>query len=480
MIKIMKKITVIALLSSLFFTGCQDYLTQDPNLDQTTDLTLSTYSGLDSSIAGAYSPLASKYWYGCYFVLDSEMRAGNAKRPTSSAFGSGRMTTPYFMTYNESSTVYVWSYAYYVISAANNVMENISGIELSSEVTQQDLDNLKAEALFLRAFCHFDLVRTYAHSYAKDADGMGVPIILYTDKTATEQPARNTVAEVYTQIIADLKEAETLMDASYCRDFTDEKASITLPAIQALLSRAYLYTQQWQNAADYATTVINSGDFTLWTAEELADADTWGADLSSGGEIIFEIYAATGNSYDGYWECTSYMTNPEGYGDCAASTDLADLYEESDVRGTLFRTDSANESGGELWTTRFPGKGKSTPDVNNTIILRLSEMYLTRAEALANGASISGASALTDLNTIATRCGASAYTAAGNTNILLERRKELAYEAHYWFDMARTSSSLSYSDAAVTRELSSTAGLWAMPIPKSELDVNKNLVQNVY
>ncbi len=426
--------------------------------------------------------MASTYWYGCYQVLDAEMRSGNAKRPTSGDFGSGRMTVPYTMNYNESSTSSLWGYAYYSISAVNNVLESLPNIETSSEVSQQDLDNLRAEALFLRAFCHFDLVRTYSHAYTKDSEGMGIPVILITDKTATEQPARNTLAETFAQIVADLLEAETLIDPTYARSsFADEKAAVTLPAIQGLLSRAYLYMGEYQLCADYATKVIENSEFTLWTADQIADpSESWGVDVPSGGEVIFELYGSQSNSYDGYWESVMYMTYPEGYGDCAASAALYDLFEADDVRGTLFVTDSNNESGGELWSTKFPGKGIATPDVNNVIILRLSEMYLNRAEALANGAAISGATAINDLNTIAERCGASAYTAAGNANILLERRKELAFEGHYWFDLARTKSSLSYEDSAVTRNLAADDDYWALPIPKRETDVNANLIQNTY
>lgn len=426
--------------------------------------------------------MASTYWYGCYQVLDAEMRSGNGKRPTSGDFGSGRMIVPYQMNYNESSTSSLWGYAYYVISAVNNVMEALPNIVTDSEVSQQDLDNLEAEALFLRAFSHFDLVRTYAHAYTKGSDGMGVPVILYTDKTAMEQPARNTLKETFDQIVEDLLAAEALIDPTYYRSsFTDAKASVSLPAIQALLSRAYLYMAEYQSAADYATKVIENSAFSLWSADQIADpSESWGVDVPSGGEVIFELYGSQSNSYDGYWESVMYMTYPEGYGDCAASSDLYELFEADDVRGTLFVTDANEESGGELWSTKFPGKGKSTPDVNNVIILRLSEMYLNRAEALANGATISGASALSDLNTIATRTGASAYTAAGNANVLLERRKELAFEGHYWFDLARTKSELSYEDSSVTRYLSATDNYWALPIPKRETDVNSNLVQNNY
>ena len=134
---------------------------------------------------------------------------------------------------------------------------------------------------------------------------------------------------------------------------------------------------------------------------------------------------------------------------------------------------------------KYQGKGEgnatSTPDVSNVIVLRLSEMYLNRAEALANGASIAGASAVSDINTIRTNRGASEISAAGLTVIANERRLELNFEGHYWFDLARLGSSITYSDATARGGITgvpSDSKYWALPIPKSQMDVNENLEQN--
>lgn len=475
----MKKIiAILALTVTLGFVGCEDFLEEAPLLSQSTDLTLSTYNGLNSAIAGAYSPLVSSTWYGSFFVLDAEMRACNATIPTNSDFTSGRMRTPYDLAYNPTVTSGLWGYAYYVISAVNNVIDNLEGKDVN-DVTRQDLSNLKAEALFLRALSHFDMVRLYATAYAKDRNAPGVPVILHTDKTAAEQPARNTVDEVYTQVITDLLEAESIIDKDYARGgVSDAKAVVTLPAIQALLSRVYLYQGNWQGAADYADKVIKNTKFSLWTAADYANV--WGKEVAdAGGEVIFEIYSKKANYYDAWWEGPSHMTNPIGYADCAANEDLTSLFDAGDVRGEMFRTD-ADEASGALWTTKYIGKGDGdalgTPDANNVIVLRLSEMYLNRAEALVNGASIPGATALSDLNAIRANRGAAALTAAGMDIVFKERRLELNFEGHLWFDYARTNRSFSNSNIGAT--LAADDYRFALPIPKRELDVNENLVQN--
>lgn len=494
-----KSIYLVLIAASVFAVSCKDFLKEEPFLTQSNALALSDYNGLNKAVAGAYSPLADGVWYGADYVLTSEMRAENATIPTSTDFQSGRYQVPFYMTYSSDNTVGIWGYGYYVISAVNNVLEEIenNGVEhyVGSSVSEQDIYNLQAECLFLRALAHFDMARIYAYSPAKAA-AVGfndcIPIILKTDKTAKEQPTRNTVAEVYAQIEKDLTDAESLMAASYTRKgITDAKAAASLPAIQALLSRVYLYDQKWQLAADYATKVIENSNYKLWTAAEYPSV--WGQ-ATGGSEVIFEIYGKQANSYDEYWEGPSHMTNPKGYADCAASATLVSLFEEGDVRGTtgvrdtddgkvMFCTDPDEASGGELWTMKYMGKGDgdatSTPDVNNVIVLRLSEMYLNRAEALVNGASIAGATALNDLNTIRSNRGASALTSAGATAVALERRLELNFEGHYWFDLARTASgSITYSDSRRGDNVDATSKFWALAIPKREYDVNVNLSHN--
>lgn len=464
----MKKYIITSMVALAAVCGCQDFLEEAPILSQSNELTLATYDGLDKAVAGAYSPLASYYWYGADFILRNELNTSNGKKYIGSSYDSGRCNELYNMVYNSNSTSGLWEYAYYVIASVNNVMDNLEG-----KGEEQDLNNLKAECLFLRALSHFDLVRTYAqpYCYTADASHMGVPVVLKTDPAG--KPKRNTVAEVYAQVVADLTEAEKIIAPDYSRAGTDPKAFVTLEAIQALLSRVYLYSEQWQNAADYAAKVISSKKYTLWTADDLADAACYAADVPAGGEVIFEIYGSKSNSFDPYREGLSPMCGPNGYGDAGASTDLVNLYEEGDVRSTLFQ-----EKDGVIWTAKYIGKGMATPDLTNTIVIRLSEMYLNIAEAVVNGAT--GHDGPAALKAIADSRGASVQNAT-KEGVYLERQKELAWEAHYWFDLGRTKRSMSRVDFIgdeSARTLAWGDNKWAMPIPLREFGVNPNLVQN--
>lgn len=464
----MKKYISISLIALLTLTGCEGFLTEDPILSQSNELTLGTLNGLDKATAGVYAPLASTDWYGQQFITLNEMKTSNGKKWIGSDYDSGRMNDYYNLNYSDNTTSSLWGTAYYVISAANNVMDNLEG-----KGDETVLNNLKAECLFLRALAHFDLVRTYAqpYCYTADASHLGVPVVLHTDPKAT--PKRDAVKDVYAQIIDDLLEAEKCIDPAYVREgVKDSKSVVSIYAIQALLARAYLYSEQWQNAATYAKKVIDSKKYSLWTAAQMKNAACFCEEVG-GAEVIFEVYGSKSNSYDGYHDGLSPMCGPNGYGDAGCSADLIGLYEASDVRSTLFL-----EKDGITWTAKYAGKGVSTPDVTNTIVLRLSEMYLIIAEAVVNGAS--GFDGVGALKAIAEARGATVQNCT-KEGVALERQKELAWEAHLWFDLGRTKKDMTRTDFVGSAEMKDIAWgtkYWAMPIPMRETGVNPNLVQN--
>lgn len=469
-----------AVLAAGVATGCKDFLTEEPPLEQSTEITLSTYEGLNNATAGAYSRLASSGWYGGEFILLNELKTANGKKFVGSSYDTGRMNDWYNINYNANTTSSLFGNAYYVISQANNIIDNLT----EDKGDAQDLNNLRAECLFLRALSYFDLVRTYGQPYTRDnGTSAGVPVVLHTD--SDDQSPRSTVADVYSRIVSDLTEAESIIDPAYRRSGgTDAKAWASVDAIRALLSRVYLYMGQWQNAADYATLVIESGNYTLWSADALSSTEAginpYMTDATS--EVIFEICGLNTNSYDpgldGLWAMTA-----GSYGDAGCASDVRDLFEESDVRGGLFVHDPKN-AGEDVWhTSKYRGKGiGSSVDYTNVMILRLSEMYLNRAEALVNGAAVQGCTATADLQTIADARGA-AVQPATRDGVFTERWKELNWEGHLWFDLGRTGRDMTRTDVANSTvpssvSFSSEPNVWAMPIPLSELEVNPNLTQN--
>ena len=169
------------------------------------------------------------------------------------------------------------------------------------------------------------------------------------------------------------------------------------------------------------------------------------------------------------------MTSYDCYGDCGVSADLTDLFEAGDVRATCYTPDP---DGRGMFTLKYFGKGLGSIDANNVIILRLSEMYLIRAEAGINGAT-GEFNAATDLRTIADNRGATAQPATPS-GVFEECQKEFGWEGHLWFDLARTGRPMTRKDIAgnVPTELAVGDYRWARPIPNREFTVNKNLEQN--
>lgn len=469
----MKKIFLgMTLLATVgMFTSCDDFLNEEPKLKQSNELTYATLEGLDAASAALYGMMQSASWYDGQFILQSELRAGNAKNPLSEP-GSGRYRQDTQWNYTENGTSACWSYAYYTIARANNVINNIDKTDLKG-ASKQDANNVKAEALFMRALSHLDLVITYAQPFSYEPDGLGVPV---DTVTVNGEPARNTVREVYAQIESDLLLAESLMADNYARTGVDDAAAVvSKQAIQALLSRVYLYMEQWQKSADYATKVINSGKYSLVGAD--AYKAMWSAAVApKGGEIIFEVYGSSKNDYwdESGWTHLPYILDRgnDGSADVCATKDLVSLYEEGDVRASLYEL-----SNGDYFVLKYKGKESAVPRQVNVPILRLAEMYLNRAEAISNGAIISGVSARADLQAIASKRGA---TVPEKFNVFDERRKELAFEGHIVYDYARCKKSLTRVDFddVKNKDVAFPSYMWAMPIPKRELEANANMVQN--
>lgn len=473
----MNKIIYGVISGAVLFAACDDeFLTQEPQLSQSTEITMSTIEGLSSAAVGAYAAIGSAAWYGNTFIVTSEMRAGNARLPKDVSKRSGRLTGEYNWNYSSSSTYGgLWTYAYYTIANANNIIDN-----LGEKGTETQRNGLKAEALFIRALSHFDLVRTYCQPYTQtnpEAANSGVPVILHS---TISEPARNTIAEVYAQIVADLLEAESLFPASYNTagkyhtTVNDYNAVACKEAAQALLARVYTYMGQWQKAADYANKVINSGRYTLWTPDQFTKAFTQEA---GSGEVIFETYGAEGNDRFGedHWTYNlEWLSNPEGYADFGASEDIVKLYADDDIRGKMFA-----EVDGMYWTLKYDGKDDRQPSYNNTIVIRLSEMYLTRAEAALRGAQ-TGSSLADDMATVASKRGTSPE-AATEVGLFTEIRKEFAFEGHVLYDFARFGRTIERKDTDCSEDVRTIvfpSYRWALPIPKGECDANKNMVQN--
>ncbi len=485
----MKKIILAFAGLALVLSSCEDFLTKEPPMNQSDALALSTFQGLNEATNGNYIGFAS--WYGETFPLTFDLMCGNAM---VGPVNTGRMRSEPAWNYTPTATLGIWSGGYNVILGCNKVLEAIEKNEFSRDnsVTQADINNVKAENLTIRALAYFDMVRVYGQSYSYIKDNgitgdaaLGVPVVTVDDLSA--RPARATVAEVYEFIIKELEAAEKLMAASYQRaDVTDLRATITLPVIQAAMARVYLEHQDWQLAADYATKVIKNSSFKLLSGSKYVEMWSGNTDVpaTTGNEILFEVYISKNDGTSsglGDLLTAPAVSGGAGYGDVRVSNDLIVLYDDSDVRLTgLTKINKFQDTEGKYrWSTKYPGKSGQLA-YNNVPIMRLSEMYLVRAEAIFRGASVSGVTALADLNQVATARGAQPYGNATIENIFAETRKEFLFEGHVFFDMKRLQLPLNRTDfvLSLNKDIPFPDYRWALPVPKHETDNNKNIRQN--
>lgn len=457
-------IALIALLT----ISCEDFLTQEPPLQTTNELALSSFEGLVAATYGAYTPLYSANWYGRGFIVTSDLKGGNSK---ASPINTGRFRYDYTWKNNSSYTSNLWTPAYQAINRANNVLEHADLLD-DPEVSQSEIDQLKGENLFIRALSHFDLVRMYAQPYSYAPQSPGIPVML---RSELSYPARDTVEKVYNQIVSDLEQAVKLLKVTSRNSGSNgsDAAVANKYSATALLAKVSLYMENWQDAADYAKDVIQAG-YTLY--DEISYESAWGQNAAS--EVIFEVFGKDGQGYYPGFDEIGYIYEPDGYGDVCATDDLLSLFEACDVRADVFK--GHPDYPGYSWPAKYPGKAHIRE--NNIPVLRLAEMYLIRAEATLNGAT--GYDALVDYNQIRTHRGLNAAADVSLENIYDERRRELCFEGNQLWDLSRTGRGLDRDESEIL--ISETDNIdidfpdyrWAMPIPQRETEVNTNLEPN--
>lgn len=353
-----------------------------------------------------------------------------------------------------------WDPAYQYIYAANAVLE---GLHRSAGVTAAAKTQLQGEALFIRAFCHFYLVNLFG----------AVP---YLDSTGYENNivrSRTSVPAVYERIIADLLAAQSKLKVEYARV---ERVRPNKWAATALLARVYLYAGNWKQAETQATTVIEQS-----AAYQLDSLN--GVFLKNSKETIWQLMpnnSEAGNT----WEGKNFILNTApstGESNAAIlSRQLLQAFESGDQRRSAWVDSIASADSSRMYY--FPYKYKiqnSTELQEYSMVLRLAELYLVRAEARAQQGKISGARA--DLDMIRQRAGLPATTANSKAAVLTaiehERQVELFTEwGHRWLDLKRTGTANAILGTVKSPGWQTTDALY--PIPQNECAQNPELTQN--
>jgi len=457
----MKPVWIFSFLSVISLVSCKKFL--QVGQPQNLITSAAVYSGdatATAVVTGMYGQMVNSGGFASggnsSVTLLSGMSADDffnyATDPTSLGFYTNSLSTQNF-------AVNLWSDPYQYIGICNAVIE---GLQNSPGVTTATRNELTGEAKFTRAFCNYYLTALFGD----------VPLVTSTDYKVNQLLARVPSNTVYRQIISDLKDAQNLCDS----DFSFSGGERDRPnkwAATALLARIYLNTGAYDSAEAEATSVI--GNTNIYN-------------LVSNPDSVF-----LANSTEAIWQLKpmgDVMNTNEGFlfillGDPAyvsLSTSLLNAFEPGDTR----RLKWVNSFNDGTNTYYYPFKYKiqygNTPFNEYSMVLRLSEQYLIRAEARAMQSNTAGAQA--DLNIIRARAGLLGTAAVSLPDliaaILRERRVELFSEwGHRWLDLKRTG----IIDAVMDSADNWKGGSWQTyqqlyPIPQMDIAADKNIKQN--
>ncbi|WP_443945805.1 RagB/SusD family nutrient uptake outer membrane protein [Pedobacter sp. AW1-32] len=472
----MKKI-IYSLLVIIAFSSCEKILDKDPTDQLSIEDLFKDVAGSKTALAGAYSNLLSTDHYQTKTMIFPELLAGNLKYSKESAI---ILSDVYNAIQNptESSMSDTYTKLYSELNNVNNV------IKYTPQASGSETDRIKivAEAKSIRALIHFDLIRIFARPYNYQSGNAlpGIALVLQPQLYSDAAPQRATIEECYQTIITDLTDAINAFDDTEAPALTStyKQHFFTKSSAQALLAKVYLYANKWDQAFLLSDALIKSGKYTL-----LSNANyvaSWTGKIPSS-ESILELAIETtfsGNSLGTYYDVSN-----TSYRQFAATNDILSLYNTSDVRSRASLFNLLTISGTNYYfTKKYATGGTSATPVK---ILRLSELYLIRAEAAVEKTLTDFTQANADLNTIRKRADASATT-LNLTNktdlinsILLERRKELAFEGNLLFDLTRRKKDVERVDVTSSvKNFTATDYRLVMPIPIATMNVNNKMIQN--
>lgn len=358
-----------------------------------------------------------------------------------------------------------WNLMYNLIYQANAIIE---GVAPSAGVTAEVKQQLTAEAKFIRAFLHFQLLNLYGD----------IPVITQTDYTVNAKAPRMPKADVYRQLIKDLTEAHEGLNAVYVGmdgiAQTEERVRPNKAAATALLARVHLYNGDWKDAETLSGTLI--GDKINYALLKELDK----VFLKESKEAIWSLQPSTlaaENPAEGSNFRLTQIPGEDLYNCVTLSETLMNAFENGDQRKLAWV--SAFES------YPYPAKYKATPQDGTreySIVLRFSEQYLIRAEARAMQNKLSSARA--DLDSVRMRAGLLPTTAGTQAALLDAILKERSVEffaewGHRWFDLKRSGK----ADEVMPAATAAKGGVWKTewqlyPIPQQERVNNENLTQN--
>lgn len=424
MMKIKKYIRFCFLLPLLiaFSVSCDGLLDTEPTVAVSSEVVITTASGMDAILTSVYDRLREENLYRYWIPAAPEVLADNsALHPVN----SGRFRSQAENQPGSHFTTGTWSTAYRLINEANII---IAGVD-QTVTSQAHKDRLKGEALFLRGIAYQELLRIYSYEpnhpkiseWNKGVIMRTTPVLGFSD---ADKRSRGTVLEGYQQVEKDYLEAITLLN-------NNDRGTVyyaDAAAAHAGLARLYLYWEKWSDALYHAQQAYTKAKGSL------QDFSTSGNIFNQlpNPESIFELSFDLTHGSSGSLNAVTHP--PPGWFDALPSQELLALYEVGDLRNNLF----AVHTDGYPYILKYTGTVGTNTD--HIPVFRVAEMLLIQAEA--NYELNDEPAAITALETLREKRGLPGYAVAPTGASLLneiynERRRELAFEGHRWFDLKR-------------------------------------------
>ena len=439
------------------------------------DVALKTVDNVESGIIGAYAAMNVEMGILLNSVFADEVRVAE---------------------FYNAATVHEWQYAstdislrdsytafplyYRIIDRVNRVLVALPNVKATTAAQEATKTRVKGEALFLRAFAHFELYRFYINT----ADGAALAVA-YMETPSLSTIAIMTVAPFFVKLNADLAAAKSLVPATNTDIYRASKHAVT-----ALQARAALYAKDYANASTFASEYIAAFPLAsktnfpgIWKDANNSELAFKLSRTTTAGGRIGGLYRGTSASAANIgtitWRPTQALLN--AYDQVNDLRYAAYFFEEPSLKASSSRNLSA------ILINKYAGTTYGTPTelLADAKVFRTGEMYLIRAEARAETANLTGAA--DDLNTLrAARINN--YTNATFTTkddiisaVMTERFKELPYEGHRFFDAKRRNlpiTRLAVDAQGTALTLSSGNFRFILPIPNSEIQANTLMVQN--
>ena len=465
------------IVTSTLFVSCSDEFTLlAPHSQRNVDNFYQTKTDYETALSGVYDALQSGGAYGNqsdiatggtggYWMM-TEMRSDNTDQggDVTGLAAAVAQLNEFAETSLSEYTLGAWMGSYQGVARANTLITRIKSADLDNSFK----DQVTGEALFVRSLFYYNLAMLFGN----------IPMPLEEILETNPKQTQLTQTQVFTQLVTDLTDAAGKMSGTRSQFGRASKWSAL-----TLLGRVQLHLGNNSEAASALNQVINSGEFSLLSNY----ANLWGPTNENSEESIFEVQFVSGGFGEGSGFTNSFspsadLQTGEGGGRNRPTIDMSRAYETGDLRYKV-SMDTLYVLNGDTTYQRHVKKYESNPFSNfdadnNFIVFRYADVLLMAAEALGEGAQ-----AYSYINQIRTRAGLSDISASTpgsfEDKLLQERRVELAFENHRWYDLLRFGTAVSTMNAQFAQQgfsITINENNLLFPIPQREVDLG--LTQN--